>query len=124
MASKVVVVTGASSGIGAALAIRLGRKKYDLVLAARRERELNEVASRSGTNALVVKTDVTKRVDVERLRDEAIRKYGRVDVWINNAGRGITKPVLSLTDQDVDDILSVVLKSVVYGMQTIIPYFE
>ncbi len=70
--NKVVVITGASNGIGAALAVQLGKKKCDLVLAARREKELHRVASRCQTNTLVVNTDVTKRDEVERLRDEAL----------------------------------------------------
>ncbi len=123
MTEKVTVITGASSGIGAALAVQLGKKGHGLVLAARRETELKEIASKAGTKSLVVRTDVTRRAEVERLRDQAIREFGHVDVWVNNAGRGITKPVLSLTDQDIDDIVSVVLKSVVYGMQAIVPHF-
>lgn len=124
MTDKVTVITGASSGIGAALATQLGKKGHSLVLGARREKELGEVASKTGTKALIVRTDVTRRADVERLREKAIREYGHVDIWVNNAGRGITKPVMNLTDQDIDDIVSVVLKSVVYGMQTIIPHFQ
>src|SRR5207244_7485315 len=78
----------------------------------------------AGTRALVVPTDVTRRADVEDLRKKALEEYGHVDVWVNNAGRGITKSVLDLTDQDVDEITSVVLKSVLYGMQAIIPHFQ
>jgi len=124
MAGKVTVMTGASSGIGAALARRLGEKGHDLVLAARRESELNQVASHVKTKALVVRTEVTHRSDVEHLRDLALKEYGHVDVWVNNAGRGITRPVMNLTDDDLDEIISVVLKSVVYGMQAIIPHFQ
>jgi len=124
MTGKVTVITGASSGIGAALATRLGEKGHDLVLAARREDKLNQVASHVKTKALVVRTDVTRRNEVERLRDLAIKEYGHVDVWVNNAGRGITRPVMNLTDSDLDEIIAVVLKSVVYGMQAIIPHFQ
>ncbi len=124
MAGKVTVITGASSGIGAALARRLGEKGHDLVLAARRESELNQVASQVKTKALVVRTDVTRRHEVEHLRDLALKEYGHVDVWVNNAGRGITRPVTNLTEDDLDEIISVVLKSVVYGMQAIIPHFQ
>ncbi len=91
MAGKVSVITGASSGIGAALARRLGEKGHDLVLAARRESELNQVASQIETKALVVRTDVTRRHEVEHLLDLALKEYGHVDVWVNNAGRGITR---------------------------------
>jgi len=71
-----------------------------------------------------VPTDVTRRGDVENLRSQALKEYGHVDVWVNNAGRGITKSVLDLTDRDVDEITAVVLKSVLYGMQAIIPHFQ
>src|SRR5437764_3703057 len=124
MAGKVTVITGASSGIGAALARRLGDKGHDLVLAARRESELNQVASQVKTKALVVRTDVTRRHEVEHLRDLALKEYGHVDVWVNNAGRGLTRAVMNLTEDDLDEIISVVLKSVVYGMQAIIPHFQ
>ncbi len=124
MSEKVTVITGASSGIGAALAKQLGARGHRLVLAARREKELKQVASQAGTEALPVATDVTRRRDVERLRDLALKEYGHVDVWVNNAGRGITKTVMDLTDRDFDDIVEVVLKSVFYGMQTIIPHFK
>ena len=121
---KTVVITGASSGIGATLASQLGAGRHRLVLAARREAELNDVARRSGGDTLAVPTDVTKRADVERLRDRAIERFGHVDVWINNAGRGITKPVLELTDEDLDSMMSVNVKSALYGMQAIVPHFK
>lgn len=124
MGETVTVITGASSGIGAALAKRLGSKNHRLVLAARRENELKRVAAETGTDTLIVKTDVTRRKEVEHLREAALQKFGHVDVWVNNAGRGISKTVLELTDQDFDEIEAVVLKSVWYGMQTIIPHFQ
>ena len=67
--------------------------------------------------------DVTRRSDVERLRDEALRAFGQVDVWINNAGQGIVRPVLELTDEDIDDMMAVNVKSALYGMQAIVPHF-
>ncbi len=124
MGETVTVITGASSGIGAALAKQLGVKKHQLILAARRERELKLVAEQTGTDALCVTTDVTSRREVERLRDLALDKYGHVDIWVNNAGRGISRPVMELTDREFDEIVSVVLKSVFYGIQAIIPHFQ
>ncbi len=123
----VVVITGASGGIGAALAKRLGRDGKRLVLAARREPALRSVASDAealgATGALVVATDVTRREAVNHLRDAALEAFGRIDVWVNNAGRGITRPVLELADADVDEMISVNLKSALYGMQAVIPHF-
>lgn len=120
---KVVVITGASGGIGAALARRLGADGHAVVLAARRLDALQAVAREAGPDAVAVAADVTRRADVERVRDEALRAFGRVDVWVNNAGRGITRPVLQLTDDDVDEMISVNVKSALYGMQAIVPHF-
>lgn len=120
---KHIVITGASGGIGAALALRLGAEDHRVALAARRETELNDLARRIGAKAIVVPTDVTQRADVDQLRDRAIAAFGHVDVWVNNAGRGITRPVLELRDEELDDIMRVNLKSALYRMQTIVPHF-
>ncbi len=124
MDSKVIVITGASSGIGAALALKLATEGHRLALAARRQKELGAVAARCGANAMAVVTDVTRLRDMEQLREETLARYGTIDVWVNNAGRGIGKKVLELTDEDFDAILNVNLRSVLYGMQVIIPYFQ
>ncbi|MGA2368407.1 MAG: SDR family oxidoreductase [Dehalococcoidia bacterium] len=124
MESKVVVITGASGGIGAALALKLGAEGHSLALAARREKELKALAKQAGPRALAVVTDVTHRKDVERLRDAALKEFGHVDVWINNAGRGIGKNVMDLTDEDLDEMMKVNVKSVLYGMQAIVPHFQ
>jgi NADP-dependent 3-hydroxy acid dehydrogenase YdfG len=121
--AKVIVITGASSGIGAALARQLGTHGYDLVLAARRERELKQAAKEASVSAIPVVTDVRRRQDVERLRDAALQAFGHVDVWINNAGRGIGRKVLELTDEDFDEMMSVNVKAALYGMQAILPHF-
>ncbi len=124
MDSQVIVITGASAGIGAALARLLVSKGNRVVLSARREKELTAVAAECGEGALAVVGDMTRRADVEKLRDAAIEKFGQIDVWINNVGRGISRPVLELTDDDVDQVVAVNLKSALYGMQTIAPYFK
>lgn len=120
---KVVVITGASGGIGAALARHLGGQGHAIVLAARREEELKAVARESGRRAIPVVTDVTRREDVERLLEAAIGEFGRVDVWVNNAGQGIARPVMQLTDDDVDAMITVNVKSALYGMQAVVPHF-
>jgi NADP-dependent 3-hydroxy acid dehydrogenase YdfG len=124
MNRKVIVITGASGGIGAALAKQLGTWGHQVVIAARRKTELRQVAEQAGAKALSVVTDVTLRKDMEHLRDIAIKNFGYIDVWINNAGRGTAKRVMELTDGDFDELINVNLKSVFYGMQTIIPHFQ
>jgi len=124
MDPRVIVITGASSGIGAELSRQMGKAGHSLILGARRETELKAVAWESGKQAVAVTCDVTRRADVERLKAEALKMFGRIDVWINNAGRGISRPVLKLSDEDVDEIIAVNLKSALYGMQVIVPYFQ
>jgi short-subunit dehydrogenase len=120
---RVAVITGASAGIGAAIASELGRRGDRMVLAARSADALQRVAAAIPTSTRVVTADVTRRTDVERLRDEAVAAFGHVDVWINNAGKGILRPVLELTDEDVDEMIAVNVKSALYGMQAIAPHF-
>jgi short-subunit dehydrogenase len=86
---KVVVITGASSGIGRAAAEQFADAGCRVVLAARRTAALDEVAQRCqarGADAAAVPTDVTRPADLERLLDETLERFGRVDVWVNNAG--------------------------------------
>ena len=121
---KTIVVTGASGGIGAAFARLAGSHGARLVLAARREQELADVAREAGGNAIIVVADVTHQKDIARILEAAIARFGYVDVWINNAGRGITRPVAELTDEDFDDMMLVNVKSVLYAMQAVLPHFQ
>jgi NADP-dependent 3-hydroxy acid dehydrogenase YdfG len=124
MNDKVIVITGASAGIGAALAERAAKKGARVVLVARRKKELEAVAAKCGANAAICVADVTKREDVDRARDEALAKFSQIDVWVNNAGRGISRKVAELTDDDVDDMMRVNVKSALYGMQAVLPHFQ
>lgn len=121
---KVVVITGASSGIGAALAQLLGKRGMSVVLVARRKAELEAVAAECGPNALVAVADVSLRSDVKRVVEQTLERFGRIDVWVNNAGRGITRPPSQLTDEDIDEMMSVNVKSVLYGTQEVLPHFK
>ena len=124
MQDKVVVITGASAGIGAALAERLGVQGSSLVLVARREDALRDVAARSGDRVLVVVADVTVREDVRRVVRASIERFGHIDVWVNNAGQGITRQPTELTDEDIDLMVRMNVKSVLYGMQEVLPHFK
>ena len=121
---KVIVITGASAGIGAAAARALSLVGGKPVLVARRERELLEVAADCGPDALPIVADVTVRADVQRAFDTALSHHRRVDVWINNAGRGISRPASELTDTEFDEMMLVNVKSALYGIQAVLPHFQ
>ncbi len=123
MKDTIVVITGASSGIGAALALELHRRGARPILVARRQKELTEVSSRCG-GARTIVADCTKRAEVDRVVAEVLAKEGRLDVWVNNAGRGITRAPSELTDADLDEMMTVNVKSALYGMQAVLPHFK
>jgi NADP-dependent 3-hydroxy acid dehydrogenase YdfG len=124
MKDQVIVVTGASAGIGAEVARQAGAAGARVVLAARRRAELEQVARESGAEALPVVADVTVRAQVEGVARAAIERFGHVDVWINNAGRGITRTPSELTDEDIDAMILDNVKSALYGVQAILPHFK
>jgi short-subunit dehydrogenase len=124
MPERVTVITGASGGIGAALAELLAARGASVVLVARRERELRAVAGRCGSRAHVIVADVTRRDEVHRVVADSIARFGGIDVWVNNAGQGISKPPSQLTDDDIDEMMRVNLKSALYGMQEVLPHFK
>jgi NADP-dependent 3-hydroxy acid dehydrogenase YdfG len=121
---KVVVITGASAGIGAELAKQLAGRGAKVVLGARRKAELDAVVAEIGANALAVVTDVTRRSDVDHLNQAALKRFERIDVWVNNAGRGISRSVAELTDDELDAMWRDNMKSVVYGIQAVLPHFK
>ena len=127
MSNKTVIITGASSGIGEGIARRLGAAGHKLVLAARRQPELERVAGEArhagSPGVLIVPTDVTHREEVEALSARALAEFGGFDVWINNAGRGITRSVLDLSDDDFDEMMAVNVKSALYGTQVAARHF-
>lgn len=122
--AKSVVITGASGGIGAAAAGLLASSGYRVVLVARRREALDAIAKGCGAAAHAVVADVTEREEVRRVVQEAIARFGRVDIWINNVGQGISRLPSELTDQDIDDVMRVNVKSALYGMQEILPHFR
>lgn len=124
MRDNVVVITGASSGIGASLAELLARRGSSLVLVARREDALRAVAARCGECAYPLVADVTHRDQVRRVVDAALAHFGRIDVWVNNVGQGISRPPSELTDEDIDEMMRINVKSALYGMQEVLPHFK
>src|SRR5690242_8810487 len=98
MKDIVVVITGASEGIGAALAQEISRQGARVALVARREKELSLVATQCGPTALAIVADATSRDDIRRAVATVIKHHGRIDVWVNNVGRGISRAPSELTD--------------------------
>lgn len=122
--AQTVVITGASTGIGAALAERLARDGVAVGLVARRPSELAAVAKRCGPNAHAIVADMTRRGDVTRAVAEALALFKQIDVWVNNVGRGITRPATELTDDDLDQMMLLNVKTALYGMQAVLPHFK
>jgi len=122
---KVVVITGASSGLGEATARRLAREGAKLVLGARRLERLQTLAGElSLGDEAVVQTDVTDYEQVRRLVDHAVQTHGRVDAIINNAGLMPLSPLEALKVEDWDRTIDVNLKGVLYGISAVLPHMK
>lgn len=119
---KVVVITGASSGIGAATARRLAKDGAKLVLGARRINRLESLKNElSGTQVAVQQTDVTKRDDIQSLVNLAVKKFGRVDVLYNNAGVMPVNALANKAFQEWQQILDVNVMGVLNGIAAVLP---
>ena len=117
---QVVVITGASSGIGRETALAFGRRGATVVLAARNEQALKEVASeleRLGGRAHVVVTDVSIWEQVERLAGETVERFGRIDAWVNDAAVSIYATVAEMTVEEIERVLRVNLLGQIHGMK-------
>jgi NADP-dependent 3-hydroxy acid dehydrogenase YdfG len=127
IAGKVIVITGASSGMGEAAARHLAAKGARVVLGARRSDRIEALTAEvtaAGGQATAVVTDVTKREDVQRLVDTAVATYGRVDVLINNAGLMPLSPMDRLKVDEWDRMIDVNLKGVLYGIAAALPHMQ
>jgi short-subunit dehydrogenase len=117
--NRVVVITGASSGIGRATALRFARTGASLVLASRREQALRELAAeceRLGAQGVaVVPTDTSDQDAVQALAAAATERFGRIDVWVNNAAVGVFSPFLDIPLDDFRRVIDVNLMGYVYG---------
>jgi len=127
LSGKVIVVTGASSGAGRAIALAFARTGAQLVLAARREQTLAEVAEeceQAGSTALIVPTDVTDAAAVQNLAEAALNFGGRIDVWVNNAGvlaaGAFEETPISVHDQ----VIRTNLMGYLHGAHAVLPYFK
>ena len=124
---QVIVITGASSGIGEATALHLAGRGAKVVLGARRVDRLDSVVQRiksSGGDAVAVTTDVKQRSSVENLIRTAAAHFGRIDVLVNNAGIMPISPLDQGRVDDWNDMIDVNIKGVLYGIAAALPVFR
>lgn len=122
--SKVVIITGASSGIGEATAKLLAQNGAKVVLAARREERLQTLVKdieQEGGEAAYLPTNVTSSEDMQKLAQFALQQYGRIDVLINNAGIMPVSMLNELKVQEWDQMIDVNIKGVLYGIAAVLP---
>jgi NADP-dependent 3-hydroxy acid dehydrogenase YdfG len=127
IAGKVVVITGASSGLGEAAARHLAAHGAAVVLGARRAERINALAAEliaAGHKARAVVTDVTDRDQVRNLVDTAVREFGRIDVMLNNAGLMPLAPLERLKVDEWDRMIDVNIKGVLYGIAATLPHMK
>ena len=124
---KVVVITGASSGIGKAIAKELAKNGAKVVLGARRKNQMETIVDEirnNGGEGVFLETDITKRTDVLDLVDLALKTYGYLDAIVNNAGISELSRMDELDVEGWDKMIDVNLKGVLYGMAAAIPIFK
>jgi NAD(P)-dependent dehydrogenase (short-subunit alcohol dehydrogenase family) len=127
ISDAVVVITGASSGIGRATALLLAQQGATLVLGARRQEALEEVVStceRIGTRALAVATDVTDERAVQNLAHQAVQTFGRIDVWMNNAAVTLFGKFEETPPEDYRRVIETNLFGYIYGARAVLPVFK
>ncbi len=124
---KVIVITGASSGLGEAAARHLSAQGAIVVLGARRADRIQSLAdelNNKGGKAQALSTDVTKHAQVKALVDAAVQTYGRIDVLINNAGLMPQSPLDRLKLDEWNQMIDVNIKGVLYGIAAALPYMK
>jgi len=121
---KVALVTGASSGIGKAIVRRLAAGGAHVVLASRGEKGLKEIVTTlpASTESLVIPTDVGDEDQVQRMVDQTMAKFGRIDVLVNNAGFGIFRSITELSSEEFDSVIRVNLRGSFLCMKYILPH--
>jgi len=121
---QVMVITGASSGIGLATAVAAARQGAQLVLAARSKATLDRIVAGLGGQAIAVEADVGDRAQVERIAQAAIERFGRIDTWVNDAGVAIYGRLDEVSDADNRRLFDTNFWGVVYGSLCALPHLR
>lgn len=127
IANKVVVITGASSGIGESTARLLAGEGAKVVLGARRKDRIDSLVKdirAAGGNAMGLKTDVTERDQVEKLVQNALNEHDRIDVIVNNSGIMQIAPIAALKVEEWDRMIDVNIKGLLYGIAAVLPTMQ
>lgn len=121
MNKKVVIITGAARGIGKALAIGLSRANFAIVATGRDIADLKQLQLRLSSDHMIKKCDITVWDDCQKLINGVVKKYGRVDALINNAGgRYVRVPLLESTKDDIDSVFDTQVKGTMYMIKSVL----
>jgi NAD(P)-dependent dehydrogenase (short-subunit alcohol dehydrogenase family) len=120
--NKVILITGASSGIGRGAAQYFSQLGGSVVLVGRNEENLNETASKCQSENLIIVADVTKEKDRKKIVDETLKKFKKIDILVNNAGQGDTNKISDIKMEDYDFIMDLNVRSVLRLTQLVIPH--
>ena len=119
---KVAVVTGASSGIGEAIAKKLSQQGASIVLVGRNEQRLNEIAQQLNTPAKVVSADVTVKSNIDDMLKAVIDHFGHIDIVVNSAGQSLSSKITDYNVEQWDTMIDVNIKGTLHVLQATLPY--
>ena len=123
--NKVALITGGASGIGQAIALMFAREGADVCIADKNlagAKATAQEVEKIGRKSLAVQVDVTKLSDLDKMVASTINQFGKIDILVNDAGVGLIRPVLEVTEADWDAVLNVNLKGLFFATQRVLPH--
>jgi len=127
LSGKVAIVTGAGSGIGRASAILFADEGASVVVAdidaQRGEQTVAEIAA-SGNQAVLARVDVAREVDVRRMVEDTVTRWGKIDILFNNAGVVLVKPLEEMTENEWDRVMAINVKAAFLAVKHVVPHMR